>query len=49
MTSYDDTMERLRREYQKPVFGFEVGQFQVLPDFGELEDASCPESLSCHN
>lgn len=38
MTSYDDTMERLRREYQKPVFGFEVGQFQVLPDFGELED-----------
>ncbi|MDE7354588.1 MAG: hypothetical protein K2O06_16285 [Acetatifactor sp.] len=38
MTSYDDTMERLRREYGKPVFGFEVGQFQVLPDFGELED-----------
>lgn len=35
--NYDAAMEQLRKEYAKPVFGFEVGQFEVLPDFGELE------------
>lgn len=34
--SYTDTMQKLRETYQKPVFGFEVGQFEVLPDFSEL-------------
>jgi len=36
--NYDATMEELRKTYEKPVFGFEVGQFEVLPDFGELSD-----------
>ncbi|MCD8074977.1 MAG: hypothetical protein LUF27_08070 [Lachnospiraceae bacterium] len=36
--NYDPTMEKLRKKYEKPVFGFEVGQFEVLPDFGELGD-----------
>lgn len=36
--SFDETMRRLRDEYKKPVFSFEVGQFEVLPDFEELED-----------
>ncbi len=36
--NYDDSMEILRKDYKKPVFSFEVGQFEVLPDFDELED-----------
>lgn len=36
--NYDDTMAQLRKEYAKPVFSFEVGQFEVLPDFDELEE-----------
>lgn len=34
--TYDGDMEQIRREYGKPVFSFEAGQFEVLPDFGEL-------------
>ncbi len=29
---------QIRNEYKKPIFGFEVGQYEVLPDFNELED-----------
>lgn len=36
--NYDAAMEQLRKEYNKPVFGFEVGQFEVLPDFDELKE-----------
>lgn len=36
--SYDESMKHLRETYKKPVFSFEVGQFEVLPDFGELEE-----------
>lgn len=36
--NFDKSMDALRETYQKPVFSFEVGQFEVLPDFGELED-----------
>lgn len=36
--NYDKTMNVLRKEYKKPVFSFEVGQFEILPDFSELED-----------
>ncbi len=36
--NYDQTMRILRQSYQGPVFGFEVGQYEVLPDFDELED-----------
>ena len=35
--TYDESMAEIRKEYQKPVFSFEVGQFEVLPDFEELE------------
>lgn len=35
--TYDEAMAGIRKEYQKPVFSFEVGQFEVLPDFEELE------------
>lgn len=35
--TYDEAMSEIRKEYQKPVFSFEVGQFEVLPDFEELE------------
>ncbi len=34
--NFGKTMEKLRADYKKPVFGFEVGQFEVLPDFSEL-------------
>lgn len=37
MHSYDASMEQLRKDYKKPVFAFEVGQFEILPDFDELE------------
>jgi hypothetical protein len=35
--NFDAGMEKLREEYKKPVFEFEVGQFEILPDFEELE------------
>lgn len=35
--TYDEAMAEIRKEYQKPVFSFEVGQFEVLPDFEEME------------
>lgn len=38
MTDYGESMEKLRESYGKPVFSFEVGQFEVLPDFTELEE-----------
>lgn len=47
--SYDRSMEEIRKEYQGPVFGFEVGQYEVLPDFGEMEEfhgVTLPENLS---
>jgi len=36
--NFSETMQEIRRKYDKPVFGFEVGQYEVLPDFGELAD-----------
>lgn len=36
--NYDKTMEAIRKIYKKPVFSFEVGQYQILPDFRELEE-----------
>ncbi len=35
-TNFDQTMEALRKTYAGPVFSFEVGQFEILPDFAEL-------------
>lgn len=37
-TNFDDAMCSIRKEYKKPVFGFEVGQYEILPDFDELQD-----------
>lgn len=34
--NFDESMEVIRREYKKPVFSFEAGQFEVLPDFTEF-------------
>lgn len=34
--NFDQSMEIIRREFAKPVFSFEVGQFEVLPDFSEF-------------
>lgn len=36
--NYNEAMESLRESYAKPVFSFEVGQFEVLPDFKELQE-----------
>ena len=36
--NFSDIMSLLRKDYQKPVFGFEVGQYEVLPDMDELDD-----------
>ena len=47
-TNYDTSMEKLRQTYKKPVFSFEVGQFEVLPDFDELtafQGISAPENF----
>lgn len=35
---YADTVKEIRKTFGKPVFSFEVGQYEVLPDFGEIED-----------
>ncbi|MGI6107322.1 MAG: glycoside hydrolase family 2 TIM barrel-domain containing protein [Lachnospiraceae bacterium] len=35
--NYSETMAEIRQIYPGPVFGFEVGQFEVLPDFSELD------------
>lgn len=37
-TNYDASMEKLRESFKKPVYSFEVGQFEVLPYFEELEE-----------
>ena len=35
---YDATMAEIRKESGMPVFSFEVGQYEVLPDFSETEN-----------
>lgn len=35
-TNFNASMEILRKDFKKPVFNFEVGQFEVLPYFEEL-------------
>lgn len=36
--NYNDSIRQLRTTYQGPVFSFEVGQFEILPDFDEIPD-----------
>ncbi len=35
---YDASMRELRKTWKKPVFSFEVGQYEVLPDFREINE-----------
>ncbi len=35
--TYDSVVKRVHQEFHQPVFSFEVGQFQVLPDFAEFD------------
>ena len=37
-TDYSAVMTRLRANSAHPVFSFEVGQYEVLPDFSEIRD-----------
>ncbi|WP_022770589.1 glycoside hydrolase family 2 TIM barrel-domain containing protein [Butyrivibrio sp. NC2007] len=37
---YSGTVKEIRKDYQKPVFSFEVGQYEVLPELHEIEDFS---------
>lgn len=34
---YDEAIRSARRDWNKPIISFEVGQFEVLPDFEELD------------
>ncbi len=36
--NYSDIIRKLRKETDQPVYGFEVGQFEVLPDFDEISE-----------
>lgn len=36
--TYAESLRQLRQESDKPFFSFEVGQFEVLPDFAEIDD-----------
>ena len=45
---YSEAVKALRRETDQPVFSFEVGQYEVLPDFGEIDcfrGVTLPENL----
>ena len=35
---YSLAVKEIRENYRKPVFSFEVGQYEILPDFDEIED-----------
>lgn len=34
--NFSDILKDLRKEYNKPVFGFEVGQYEISPDMDEI-------------
>ena len=36
--NFDEGMRLVRQDYRGPVFGFEVGQYEVSPDFDEIDD-----------
>lgn len=36
--NFSEIMKDLRKDYDKPVFGFEVGQYEVSPDIDEIDD-----------
>ena len=37
LRNYDQEMDTLRQDSPQPVFSFEVGQYEVLPDFDEID------------
>ena len=39
-TDYSEAMTCLRKDSAQPVFSFEVGQYEVLPDFSEIREYS---------
>ena len=46
--SYDGAVRALRRQSGQPIFSFEVGQYETLPDFSELDafrGVTCPDNL----
>ena len=46
--NYDQTVAAIREESNQPVFSFEVGQYEVLPDFDEIKDyqeVTSPDNL----
>ena len=46
--NYDGTMDALRQKTDQPVFSFEVGQYEVLPDFDQINGyhgVTSPENL----
>ena len=46
--NYDPAVKALREKTAQPVFSFEVGQYEVLPDFGEISryrGVTLPENL----
>ncbi len=46
--NFDGEMDMLRQDTQQPVFSFEVGQYEILPDFGEIQafqGVTSPENL----
>jgi hypothetical protein len=48
-TNYNQVLEEIRNDYAGPVFNFEVGQYEILPDFDEIEDfhgVTIPNNLS---
>lgn len=36
--NFDKQMSHVREEFDKPVIEFEVGQYEILPDFDEIEE-----------
>ncbi|WP_026518269.1 glycoside hydrolase family 2 TIM barrel-domain containing protein [Butyrivibrio sp. MC2021] len=36
--NFSEICSEIRKDYDKPIFGFEVGQYEILPDFDELEE-----------
>lgn len=46
---YDATMQKIREQSEQPVFSFEVGQYEILPDFSEIQQyngVTVPNNLS---
>lgn len=48
-TDYEESMTEVRKTYSGPLYTFEVGQYEILPDFEELKEfqgISRPDNLT---